>query len=691
MKLHDSIVKLKGIGEKTAVPFAKVGIHTIEDLIGYYPRGYETYEEPVDCSCMEDGQKYAVHGYILSVSEVKRFKRYQIFSAQIRVEEDVMQATWFNMPFLRKFFARGGQYIFRGIVSVRTSIQKGTSTYNMEQPEHYTLADYEKLLHVMQPKYPLTAGLTGKMVIKAIRQIFDGGQVYVPEYLPKELLTRYHLESEWEALRQVHFPANEERMRSARNRLVFDEFLLFILGLRKLKESQEELKNEAPMVEVAEVNRLVESLPYELTGAQKKVWKEILSDLTGDHMMSRLIQGDVGSGKTILAVLALITAGINGYQGALMVPTEVLAKQHYESIAALLAEHRIPLRTILLTGSMTAKEKRSAYEEIESGQAQIIIGTHALIQEKVAYYKLGLVVTDEQHRFGVRQRETLAEKGIHPHVLVMSATPIPRTLAIIVYGDLSISVVDELPAHRLPIKNCVVDESYRSTAYRFMEKEAAAGHQVYIICPMVEESDEMELENVTDYTEKLRRILPSLSIACLHGRMKPKEKNAIMEQFAAGRIQILVSTTVVEVGINVPNATVMMVENAERFGLAQLHQLRGRVGRGKDQSYCIFMSGSKSKETKKRLEVLGKSNDGFFIASEDLKLRGPGDLFGIRQSGILEFRLGDVFQDAKILQQASEAAGEILKKDPDLVLPEHQGIAEKLNGYLMRGGENLSL
>lgn len=696
MELQDSIVKLKGIGEKTAVPFAKAGIHTIDDLIHYYPRAYETYGEPVELDQAEDGQKYAVHGYVLSVSPVKRFKRYQIFSAQIRVGERTMQGTWFNMPFLRNFFQKGGQYIFRGIINVREGTG-GAVQYRMEQPEHYTLADYEKLLHVMQPKYALTSGLTRKMITKAVKQVFDSGQIYVREYLPGEILARYGLEPEWEALKDVHFPADEDRMRRARDRLVFDEFFMFILGLRKLKESQEELRNEAPMVEVAETARLIESLPYELTGAQKKVWKEIVEDMTGEHMMNRLIQGDVGSGKTILAVLALIMAGCNGYQGALMVPTEVLAKQHFESIRQLLEEYDIPLKVILLTGSMTAKEKRKAYLDIECGTAKIIVGTHALIQEGVTYRKLGLVVTDEQHRFGVRQREILAEKGsdtyagICPHVLVMSATPIPRTLAIIVYGDLDISVVDELPAHRLPIKNCVVDESYRPNAYRFMEKEAAAGHQIYIICPMVEESDEMELENVTDYTEKLKGILPHLQIACLHGRMKPREKNAIMEQFAEGQIQILVSTTVIEVGINVPNATVMMVENAERFGLAQLHQLRGRVGRGDAQSYCIFMSGSRSKETKKRLEVLNRSNDGFYIASEDLKLRGPGDLFGIRQSGILEFQLGDIFQDAKTLQQASEAAGELLREDPDLKCPEHSALAERLNNYLTRGGENFSL
>lgn len=685
MELHDSIIKLKGIGEKTAVPFAKAGIHTILDLLQYYPRAYEIYGEPVELEQIEDGQKYAVQGYVVSVSGVKRFKKYQIFTAQIRVGEQTMQGTWFNMPFLRNYFQKGGQYIFRGIVNIRGN------QYRMEQPEHYSLADYDRLLHVMQPKYPLTSGLTGKMVTKAVKQVFDGGQVCVPEYLPQEMLVRYQLESEWTAVRQVHFPVDDGQMRSARNRLVFDEFLLFIMGLRRLKESQEELPNKALMVETAETARMIEALPYRLTDAQKKVWREIVSDMTGNHMMSRLIQGDVGSGKTILAVLALVMTGCNGYQGALMVPTEVLAKQHYESVSQILAEHRIPLKPVLLTGSMTAKEKRLAYEEIESGEAQIIIGTHALIQEKVVYRKLGLVVTDEQHRFGVRQRETLAGKGIYPHVLVMSATPIPRTLAIIVYGDLDISVVDELPAHRLPIKNCVVDESYRPNAYRFMEKEAAAGHQIYIICPMVEESDEMELENVTDYTVKLRGILPNIQIACLHGKMRPKEKNEIMERFAEGQIQILVSTTVIEVGINVPNATVMMVENAERFGLAQLHQLRGRVGRGKAQSYCIFMSSSKSKETKKRLEVLNKSNDGFYIASEDLKLRGPGDLFGIRQSGILEFRLGDVFQDAKTLQLASEAADYILKEDPDLKLPKHQALAKRLDGYLMKGGENLSL
>ena len=685
MNLHSPVTDLKGIGEKTAVPFAKAGIHTVQDLIEYYPRAYELFEEPTEPEEMEDGKKYAVHAWVQSVSPVKRFKRYQIFSAQLKTGDTVIQAAWFNMPFLRNYFQKGGQYIFRGVVTVRNG------QYRMEQPEHYTLADYENLLYIMQPKYPLVSGLTEKMVTKAVRQVLANDQIRVPEYLPDAWLSDYDLEEEWEALRQIHFPKDDGAMRKARKRIVFDEFLMFILGIRKMKEHQEELVSQIPMVEVAETSRLIETLPYELTGAQKRVWKEIVSDMTGGKVMSRLVQGDVGSGKTILAVLALIMTGCNGCQGALMVPTEVLARQHFESVKELLEEHQIPLVPVLLTGSMTAKEKRLAKAEIECGSAQIIIGTHALIQEDVQYHRLALVVTDEQHRFGVRQRETLADKGITPHVLVMSATPIPRTLAIIVYGDIDISVVDEMPAHRLPIKNCVVDESYRPNAYRFMEKEVAAGHQVYIICPMVEESDELELENVTDYTEKLQKILPMIRIACLHGKMKPKEKNEIMERFAAGDIQILISTTVIEVGINVPNATVMMVENAERFGLAQLHQLRGRVGRGSAQSYCIFMSGSKGKETRKRLEVLNKSNDGFYIASEDLKLRGPGDLFGIRQSGILEFRMGDVFQDSAVLGQASEAAGRLLKEDPQLLDPLYEGIRKKLEHIISQSSESLRL
>ncbi len=407
--------------------------------------------------------------------------------------------------------------------------------------------------------------------------------------------------------------------------------------------------------------------------------------------MNRLIQGDVGSGKTIIAVLALLAACENGYQGALMVPTEVLARQHFESVTELFEKHGVDKKVILLTGSMTAKEKRIAYEKVASHEADIIIGTHALIQEKIVYDNLALVITDEQHRFGVAQREMFGNKGQMPHVLVMSATPIPRTLAIILYGDLDISVIDELPANRLPIKNCVVDKSYRPRAYRFIENEVKNGRQAYVICPMVEESEMIDAENVLDYTKILRQNLPGIRVEYLHGKMKGKEKNKIMEEFAAGEIQVLVSTTVIEVGVNVPNATVMMIENAERFGLAQLHQLRGRVGRGDKQSYCIMVNASGNKEKNRRLDVLNKSNDGFYIASEDLKLRGPGDIFGIRQSGDLEFQLADIYTDAVTLKKVSEDVNRLLEQDENLEQEENQELKKRLDRFLEEKYEKLNL
>lgn len=556
----------------------------------------------------------------------------------------------------------------------------------MEQPEiFYPSVLYEEKLNTLQPNYALTAGLTNNAVVKAMKQAISYLDLK-QDFLPPDVRTRYHLAEYNYAIQGIHFPVDKEEFYTARERLVFEEFLVFILALRQMKEKNEKSKNTFSFASTKPVEEFMHKLPYELTGAQQKVWQEIKADLNGAHVMSRLVQGDVGSGKTIIALLGLLLAAVNGYQGALMAPTEVLAKQHFESICEMLEEYQIPVRVELLTGSMTAKEKRMAYERIASGEAQIIVGTHALIQEKVKYHSLALVVTDEQHRFGVKQREKLAEKGNTPHILVMSATPIPRTLAIILYGDLDISVIDELPANRLPIKNCVVDTNYRKTAYQFMKKQVLEGRQCYVICPMIEENENLEAENVIDYAKTLQEEMGNnIQVAYLHGKMKQSEKDAIMEQFGKREIQILVSTTVIEVGINVPNATVMMVENAERFGLAQLHQLRGRVGRGKHQSYCIFMSASKSKETKERLSILNKSNDGFFIASEDLKLRGPGDLFGIRQSGILDFKLGDVFQDAKILQRASEAAEQLISEDEKLENQNHQNLREYLQKYIREG------
>ena len=562
----------------------------------------------------------------------------------------------------------------------------------MEHPEIFTPAAYEEIIHSMQPVYGLTKGLSNKMITKLVHQILDTRPLH-GEYLPEEIRERYQLADANYAIRTIHFPKNMQELLTARKRLVFDEFLLFVLAIQLLKEKTEEAPNTFPMKPVWTTEEIIEGLPYDLTGAQKNVWHEIERDLSGHKLMSRLVQGDVGSGKTVIAFLAMVLSAENGFQSALMVPTEVLANQHYEGFLRLMEEQNIAsCHPVLLTGSTTARQKREIYQKIADGEVNVIIGTHALIQEKVVYENLGLVITDEQHRFGVRQREALTTRGNPPHVLVMSATPIPRTLAIILYGDLDISIIDELPAKRLPIKNCVVGTAYRPRAYSFIEKQVQMGRQAYVICPMVEESEGLDAENVTDYARKLQEVLPGeIRVEILHGKMKPKEKNRIMEAFASGEIQVLVSTTVVEVGVNVPNATVMMVENAERFGLAQLHQLRGRVGRGEYQSYCIFMQGNGAKEISKRLQILNKSNDGFYIAGEDLKLRGPGDLFGIRQSGLLEFKLGDIYQDADILKAASETASEILSLDADLSLPQNEELQRRLSAYMKEDLPNLGL
>ena len=683
---HDSpMTEIKGIGEKTATLFHRMGIHTVGELLSYYPRAYDTYEAPVTFANLQAERVQAVTGFIRKRPEAKKLKNLTVTTLTLEEFGAYLHLTWFNMPFLKNTLAPGSTFIIRG------RVQKKKGKWVMEQPEIHTPTAYQELLHTMQPIYGLTAGLSNKTVSKAVGRALADLNLN-PEYLPEHVRMDQELAEYNFALRTIHYPVKQEDLILARKRLVFDEFFLFILSLRRLKEQAEVQKNECPIERTEEASKLLGSLPYELTGAQKKVWKEIQEDLSGPRTMNRLIQGDVGSGKTVIAALALVSAAAQGFQGAMMAPTEVLARQHEASLRELMEQSGLSFSVELLTGSMTAKEKREAYARIENGQADLVVGTHALIQDSVSLHRLGLVVTDEQHRFGVRQRETFADKGLFPHVLVMSATPIPRTLAIILYGDLDISVIDELPASRLPIKNCVVDESYRETAYRFIGKEIAAGRQIYIVCPMVEDNPELELENVVDYTEKLREWFPDpVSVAYLHGKMKAAEKNEIMQQFVSGKIRILVSTTVIEVGVNVPNASVMMVENAERFGLAQLHQLRGRVGRGKHQSYCIFVSGTDNKETRKRLEILNRSNDGFYIASEDLKLRGPGDLFGIRQSGLLEFKIGDVFTDAGILKAASGEAAKLLERDPDLELEEHQMLKARLRQYQREGLAKMSL
>ena len=684
MQLNSAITTIKGIGEKTADSFAKMGVYTVGDILLRFPRTYVQYPimEAVDyISTLPEGM-HAILARVKKAPVVRSGRRMQVTVLDIsgRGTDASMpgvqvQLIWYRMPYIKNSLKPGHEYVFYGKVITKNG------RYLMEQPVIYEVEQYQTMEERFLPVYSLTAGITNNLMIKTIRAALTEDTL-LAEPLPSEVRQAYQLCEYNYAIKQIHFPDSMDTLITARKRLVFDEFFLFIMGMQYQREKKQREPNAFSYQDPQFVQGLIEKLPYELTGAQKKALAEVQENMAGAYVMQRLIQGDVGSGKTIVAFLAMAWTAHNGYQSAIMAPTEVLARQHYESYVKLCEEFGLDYPVVLLTGSMTAKEKRIAYERLAEEPNAMVIGTHALIQEKAWYSNLALVITDEQHRFGVRQRGVFAEKGTHPHILVMSATPIPRTLAIIIYGDMDISVIDEVPARRLPIKNCVVNTGYRPKAYSFIAEQVRLGHQAYVICPLVEESENMEGENVTDYAKRIAAELPEdIHVGVLHGKMKNDKKNQVMEQFAANEIQVLVSTTVVEVGVNVPNATVMMIENADRFGLAQLHQLRGRVGRGDAQSYCIMINTSSTKTAQKRLEILNQSNDGFFIASEDLKLRGPGDFFGIRQSGELAFQLADIYQDADMLKAASDAVREILEADPDLLQEEHLRLHDEMEKF----------
>lgn len=654
MNVTDSIDNLKGVGPKISSLFQKLHVYTIEDLLQLYPRNYLSYDKPVSIDSTKAGERVCIKATIDSYVDIKKIRSLTITSCVVRDTTGRIRLTWFNSPFLKKVFHIGQTYIFVGTLTYKNA------QLTMEHPEYYKESDYDKMLQTLQPVYPLTEGLSNKVVTKVIANALPYVS-QIKDQIPVAIQEQFGLIPLTDAIYGTHFPKNFEHLITCRKRLVFDEFFWFLVHIRLLKENTVRIHNHYPVCDFSSVNDFVCNLPFSLTRGQENALEEIEKDLSGTVVMNRLIQGDVGSGKTVVAQMAILAVVKNGYQAAFMAPTEVLAMQHYEDLSRDFASYGI--KVALLVGSTKISEKRRIYEALAQGQIDVVIGTHALIQEKVIYRNLALVITDEQHRFGVRQREKLSEKGDAPHVLVMSATPIPRTLAIIMYGDLDISVMKDMPAMRKPIKNCVVGPEYRPTAYKFMLNQIRQGHQIYIICPMVEAGENLDMENVVQYQESLLEIFPKdVKISYLHGKMLPEEKNQIMEKFSRNEIQILVSTTVIEVGINNSNATVMMIENAERFGLAQLHQLRGRVGRGDAQSYCIFICGSDSTEAKDRLDILNHSNDGFYIANEDLKLRGPGDFFGVRQSGDLLFRLGDIYKDADMLKLASEAVTNLQKE-----------------------------
>lgn len=664
MKINDAITTVKGVGDKTAGHLSRIGILTVGDFLRHFPRDYVSYGEPLSVSDRsKDDQGPAA--YMIRVTERPKLVSKSRNSITImRIGQ--ANAIWYHSSYVAKRLVTGKEYILYG-----SMVTKG-SRRSLEHPDIFLPEEYAKIRTSLQPVYALTEGLSQNFFRTKMRLILDELDLS-DDILPADLRRKRNLAEYNFAIRQIHFPDHQENLKAARNRLVFEEFFLFALLMKRLKKEHSVLPNRYPVYDTSAVERFIESLPYSLTGAQSRVWREIADDLCGPNTMNRLVQGDVGSGKTAVAALAMLAMAKSGRQAALMAPTEVLAVQHYDKLSSLFSAQG--LHTVLLTGSLTAAQKRKIYAQMLSKEADIIIGTQALFQDKAVYAKLGLIVTDEQHRFGVVQRQRLADKSgtSSPHILVMSATPIPRTLAIVLYSDLDISVLDEKPENRLAIKTAVVGTSYRPNAYRFMQKQIEMGHQIYIICPMVEQSDQIDAENVLDYTEKIKQAMPdSVRVSYVHGKMKAGEKNKIMQQFADHQTDILVSTTVIEVGVDVPNATTILVENAERFGLAQLHQLRGRVGRGDSQSYCIFMYGQDTPQIRERLEILQKSRDGFEIAAEDLRLRGPGDFFGAMQSGALQFSIGDVFDDSSILLQAGEEADSILKDDPELNKSQNQ-------------------
>lgn len=670
MEKNLSVRNIKGIGEKTEKLLKKLNIETVEDLVHHYPRCYMAYPDPIDVSDVKTGQRCSVRCEIVSPVHLKAAGKLKICTCLGADQSGQIFFRWFNMPYLRNSLKQGQTYVFTG-----TPVYKN-GRMMIEQPEFCMEEKYEKMMETYQPVYPLTAGLSNKTIQKAQAAVFE--DFIAEEFLPETVRQYYDLTGEDQAIHEIHFPSGTEQLVEARKRIIFDEFFRFFSALELVKEKEHQALNHYVIQMDEGIREFIDQLPYELTGAQNKTLQDIRHDLAGTMAMNRLIQGDVGSGKTIVAMIALYAAVRNGYQGALMAPTEVLAEQHYDSFRNMLENRGV--RIGLLTGSMKAAEKRQVKQLCESGELDIVIGTHAVIQDDVHFHNLALVVTDEQHRFGVKQRDAFMKKGMEPHVLVMSATPIPRTLGMILYRDLDVSIMNELPASRLPIKNCVVNQNYRMTAWDFIRKQVAEGHQAYVICPMIEESETMDLENVTAYASMLAQNLPpSICVQALNGKMSPAEKTETMEAFAANEIQVLVSTTVVEVGIDVPNATVMLIENAERFGLAQLHQLRGRVGRGKSQSYCIFISGSDQKEAMERLSVVGKSNDGFYIANEDLKLRGPGEFFGTKQSGTMNFALGDIYKNADIMKSAAEAVDYLKTTDYNFMKIHQYSLENDLN------------
>ena len=674
-KLSDPVTILKGVGPTKAKQFAALNIFTLEDLICHFPRGYEDRTKLVPIEKLEVDVPACFKAMVMNTPRTNHIRKgLDITRVQVADHTARLTLTFFNQKYTAEQLQYGQEYIFYGAVS------GDFIGYNMSSPVFEALDSPPVTTRRILPIYPLTAGLSNASVLKAVRQALAICDV-PKEIIPEEVRRQYGILPAERAYYAIHEPASMEEAQLAKKRLIFEEFFIFSAGLSLMRASR--ATKTAPIYDHLDLTEFFASLPFALTGAQTRAISEIVADLGRGAPMNRLVQGDVGSGKTMVAAAAGYLAAKNGFQCAMMAPTEILAEQHYAGLTKLLAP--LGIRTALLTGSLTPKQKRERREAIEAGEADFVIGTHALVSDTTVFHNLGLVVADEQHRFGVAQRSKLSAKGQDPHLLVMSATPIPRTLALLMYGDLEVSIIDEKPAGREPVDTFLVNESYRARINAFLRKHVSEGHQCFVVCPAVEESEALDLKAATVWAETLQQtVFPDLRIALLHGQMKGSEKEAVMAAFARHEADILVATTVVEVGVDVPNATLMVIEDADRFGLSQLHQLRGRVGRGSAKSYCILTSHNKNPETLQRLKAFCKTNDGFKIAEEDLRLRGPGDFFGSRQSGLPVFRVANLSCDLLTLKQAQQASADWIDAQGTADTPEAKALRDRIGQLFLR-------
>jgi ATP-dependent DNA helicase recG len=681
--LNENIQFVKGIGPKKAEKMARLGIFTVKDALYYFPRQFEDRSRQKKIFQLEEGEKTGVRVKIDRINSVSR-RKFSITEFYVSDDTGKAKLVFFNKAYLRNTFRVGD--IVKVFGSVKKNLGPVTELHNCE-------IEYDKLdknTGIIVPVYSLTAGVGNKEVMGMIRNIFESSDISIDEYLPKWLVDKYNLCGVDFAIKNMHFPEKKENVKIAMYRLIFEELLFLQLGLFTVKGNNKVGKG-IRFQRHKDMDKIEGKLPFKLTRAQQKAYDEIIEDMTSDRIMNRLVQGDVGSGKTVVAQLALANCVLNGYQGAYMAPTEILAKQHMESFKDFFEGTGI--RVEVLTGSSTKKEAREILEDLASGRVDILIGTHALIEDRVEFASLGLVITDEQHRFGVNQRGRLTSKSENPDVLVMTATPIPRTLALILYGDLDISIIDELPPGRKPIETLAIEKRKRESYYMSkVRSEIEKGRQVYVVCPLVEESETLDLKSASEVYDELRYdFFKDLRVGLLHGKMKASEKDQVMEAFKNHELDILVSTTVIEVGVNVPNASLMIIENAERFGLAQLHQLRGRVGRGSEKSYCTLIYGSKTEICRHRMAIMEETNDGFKISEKDLELRGPGDFFGTRQHGLPELRVANLFKHMKILRLVQKEAREIYAQDPALRVKDNEGIRLKIEEMFKSIGGNISI